>query len=239
MKIQVLFGSASDERVYGPLCRSLEKCGDVKMEVASAHRNPDRVREVVQTGDADVFVAGAGLAAHLPGVVASLTDKPVFGVAVNGAFAGLDAFLSIVQMPKGVPVMAVTEENMLIISDLLLRWKKLPVEKIYLHWNRDLQTYSPIQKALEDIQAQSGMEVVWTTSEDPKALGEIVSPWELPRGKGLNLFLCEKEQLASSHLALDFFTKARHGGAWVGANNIGNFVLQWKKIMALKGQAWN
>ncbi|RLP99695.1 phosphoribosylaminoimidazole carboxylase, partial [Micromonospora sp. CV4] len=40
MKIQVLFGSANDERVYGPLCRSLEKCGDVKMEVASAHRDP-------------------------------------------------------------------------------------------------------------------------------------------------------------------------------------------------------
>ena len=102
MKIQVLFGSANDERVYGPLCRSLEKCGDVKMEVASAHRDPARVHEVVKTCGADAFVAGAGLAAHLPGVVASLTDKPVFGGAVNGAFAGVGAFLSIVQMPRGI-----------------------------------------------------------------------------------------------------------------------------------------
>ncbi|HWU43284.1 MAG TPA: AIR carboxylase family protein, partial [Bdellovibrio sp.] len=92
MKIQVIFGSQSDERVYGPLCRALESVGEVKMEVASAHRHPERVRELVTTSDADVFVAGAGLAAHLPGVVASLTKKPVFGVAVNGAFAGMDAF---------------------------------------------------------------------------------------------------------------------------------------------------
>ncbi|WP_373998091.1 AIR carboxylase family protein [Bdellovibrio bacteriovorus] len=239
MKIQVMFGSASDERVFGPLCHSLEKCGEVKMEVASAHRHPDRVREIVTTCGADVFVAGAGLAAHLPGVVASLTTKPVFGVAVNGAFAGLDSFLSIVQMPKGVPVMAVTEENYKNISDLLLRWKNLPEDKIYLHWNRSLESYSPIQKSLEDIQKDSGAEVLWCSHTDEKCLGEIVSPWELPKVVGLNLFLCEKEQLTSSNLALDFFAKARHSGAWVGANNIGNFVLQWKKLSEMRKSAWN
>ncbi|WP_415061836.1 AIR carboxylase family protein [Bdellovibrio sp.] len=239
MKIQVLFGSPSDERVYGPLCRFLEKCGEVKMEVASAHRNPDRVHEVVAQCGADVFVAGAGLAAHLPGVVASLTTKPVFGVAVNGAFAGLDAFLSIVQMPKGVPVMAVTEENSSGIADLLLRWKALPQDKIFLHWNRHLESYSPIQKALEEIKAQSGVEVEWCDVNEIQCLGEIVSPWELPHVSGLNLFLCEKEQLASSNLALDFFAKARHGGAWVGANNIGNYVAQWKKLIEMGKTAWN
>lgn len=239
MKIQVLFGSANDERVYGPLCRSLEKCGDVKMEVASAHRDPDRVRDIVKNCGADVFVAGAGLAAHLPGVVASLTTKPVFGVAVNGAFAGLDSFLAIVQMPKGVPVMAVTEENTKTIADMLLRWKDLPQDKIYLHWNRNLESYSPIQKALDEIQTQSGAEVIWSPAQDANCLGEIVSPWELPRVNGLNLFLCEKEQLTSSNLALDFFAKARHAGAWVGANNIGNFVLQWKKLVETGKSAWN
>ncbi|UOF01186.1 AIR carboxylase family protein [Bdellovibrio reynosensis] len=239
MKIQVLFGSASDERVYGPLCRSLEKSGDVKMEVASAHRNPDRVREIVTTGGADVFVAGAGLAAHLPGVVASLTQKPVFGVAVNGAFSGLDAFLAIVQMPKGVPVMCVTEENAHKISDYLLRWKNMPTDKILMHWNKDLESYSPIQKALEDIRTQSGVDVQWAESSNPQCVGEIVSPFEIPKVTGLNLFLCEKEQLASTQMALDFFNKARQGGMWVGANNIGNFVLQWKKLTEMGASAWN
>lgn len=239
MKIQVLFGSANDERVYGPLCRSLEQAGTVTMEVASAHRHPERVREVVQNCGADIFVAGAGLAAHLPGVVASLTTKPVFGVAVNGAFAGLDAFLSIVQMPKGVPVMAVTEENITQISNLLLRWKNLPEDKIHLNWNRDLQNYSPIQAALSEIQNQSGVSVEWCASEALECLGEIVTPWELPRVSGLNLFICEKEQLNSTNLALDFLAKARHAGVWVGANNIGNFVLQWKKLIETRKTAWN
>jgi Phosphoribosylcarboxyaminoimidazole (NCAIR) mutase len=239
MKIQVLFGSASDERVYGPLCFALEKCGDVKMEVASAHRNPERVREIVTKGGADVFVAGAGLAAHLPGVVASMTTKPVFGISVNGAFSGLDAFLSVVQMPKGVPVMCVTEENSNSIADMLLKWKSLPADKIHMHWNKELETYSPIKKAIDEIKTQSGVDVVWTAVTDAQCLGEIVSPWEQPKGNGLNLFLCEKEQLASSNLALDFFAKARQGGAWVGANNITNFVMQWQKIKDLKGALCN
>jgi 5-(carboxyamino)imidazole ribonucleotide mutase len=234
MKIQLIFGSPNDERVYGPLCHALEKCGEIKMEVASAHRHPERVRELVREGGADIFVTGAGLAAHLPGVVASMTEKPVFGVAINGAFAGLDAFLSIVQMPKGVPVMAVTEENSTSIADLLGKWNYLPTDRIYLHWNRDLENYSPIQTALDEMKNQSGCEVIWTQAQEQHCLGEIVTPWEVPRGTGLNLFLCEKEQLVSAQLALDFYAKARHGGAWVGANNITNYVKQWQKLCKMK-----
>lgn len=239
MKVQVLFGSQSDERVYGPLCRSLEVCGSVKMEVASAHRNPERVREIVTDPAADIFVAGAGLAAHLPGVVASLTQKPVFGVAVNGAFAGLDAFLSIVQMPKGVPVLAVLEDNSSLIAPLIQSWRQLPTDKIYLHWNRNLQNYSPIEKALQDMETLSQLKVEWAEVEDERCYGEIVTPWELPKGNKVNLFLCEKEQLSSSQLALDFMAKARHGGAWVGANNIQNYINQLQKIFTLKESVWN
>lgn len=233
MKIQVLFGSANDERVYGPLCRSLELCGDVKMDVASAHRDPDKVQSIVKTCNADVFVAGAGLAAHLPGVVASLTAKPVIGVAVNGAFAGLDSFLSIVQMPRGVPVMAVTEENALYISAYLQRLAELPKDKIYLHWDRSLDNYSPLQKAIDEIQGQTGLPVAWAAPADKNCGGEIVTPGDTPQVQGLNIFVCEKTQLENVALALEFFAKARRGGFWVGANNTTNFVNQWKKLMIL------
>lgn len=236
MKIQVLFGSVRDERVFGPLCRSLEACGEVQFQVASAHRDPELVRQIVTTCGADVFVAGAGLAAHLPGVVASLTDKPVIGVAVNGAFAGLDAFLSVAQMPRGVPVMAVMEENILNIAEFLNRLPRLPKDHICLHWNRNLESYSPIQKALEEMKTLTQAPVQWVAATDPQCVGEIVTPWELPRTNGLNLFLCEKEQLASSSVALDFFAKARQGGFWVGANNVENFVSQWRKLVQGAGQ---
>ena len=77
-----------------------------QITVASAHRTPERVEAIVKESDADVFIAIAGLSAALPGVVSSLTRRPVIGVPVSGK-VNLDAVLSIVQMPPGVPVAAV------------------------------------------------------------------------------------------------------------------------------------
>ncbi|MEM4832369.1 MAG: AIR carboxylase family protein, partial [Sulfolobales archaeon] len=65
----------------------------------------------VETSDADLFIAMAGLAAHLPGFIASRTQRPVIGVPLNVSLGGLDALLSIVQMPKGVPVATVGIDN--------------------------------------------------------------------------------------------------------------------------------
>jgi phosphoribosylaminoimidazole carboxylase PurE protein len=79
--------------------------------VASAHRSPDRTKDVITNAEANgaaVFIAGAGMAAHLPGVVASFTTRPVIGVPLaSGALQGLDALYAIVQMPPGVPVATV------------------------------------------------------------------------------------------------------------------------------------
>jgi len=74
--------------------------------VASAHRTPDVVKDVVEKSDADLFIGIAGLAAALPGGIAAHTTKPVIGVPVSGK-VNLDAILSIIQMPPGIPVGAV------------------------------------------------------------------------------------------------------------------------------------
>lgn len=112
VRLAVLLGSASDLPVVedmGPLC---ERFGiGHRVEVVSAHRQPERLHEIIRGCEAEgveIFVAAAGLAAHLPGVVASLTARPVIGVPVDaGSLGGLDALLSIVQMPPGVPVATV------------------------------------------------------------------------------------------------------------------------------------
>jgi 5-(carboxyamino)imidazole ribonucleotide mutase len=79
--------------------------------VASAHRTPERAKRKIvdsEAAGAAVFIAGAGMAAHLPGVVASFTTKPVIGVPLaSGALNGLDALYAIVQMPPGIPVASV------------------------------------------------------------------------------------------------------------------------------------
>ncbi|MCL2712043.1 MAG: 5-(carboxyamino)imidazole ribonucleotide mutase [Methanomassiliicoccaceae archaeon] len=106
-KVLILMGSKNDLPVAEKGTPILKKFGiDHKIVVASAHRTPKRVEELVTKSDADVFIAIAGLSAALPGVVASLTTKPVIGVPVSGA-VNLDALLSVTQMPPGIPVAAV------------------------------------------------------------------------------------------------------------------------------------
>jgi len=100
-------GSKSDLPVAEKAINILKKFGVAyDIDVASAHRTPHRVEELVTKSDADVFIAIAGLSAALPGVIASFTTKPVIGVPVSGSI-NFDALLSIVQMPPGIPVAAV------------------------------------------------------------------------------------------------------------------------------------
>jgi 5-(carboxyamino)imidazole ribonucleotide mutase len=116
-KILIVFGSQSDEKVYNNIINILkEENIHYEMRICSAHRTPDELSEILKTTDADVIIAGAGLAAHLPGVVASKTLKPIIGVPVSGNFEGLDALLSIMQMPPGIPVMCVGVDNAEIAS---------------------------------------------------------------------------------------------------------------------------
>jgi 5-(carboxyamino)imidazole ribonucleotide mutase len=105
-------GSDSDVEVMSHAADALDELGvPFHMLVTSAHRSPERTKRIIEEGDADgaaVFIAGAGAAAHLPGVVASFTARPVIGVPLqSGSLLGLDALLAIAQMPAGVPVATV------------------------------------------------------------------------------------------------------------------------------------
>ena len=106
-KVLVIMGSKSDFDVAAKGIAVLKKFGvEYEVVVSSAHRTPERTKELVQNSDAGVFIAIAGLSAALPGVVASFTTKPVIGVPVKGDL-NYDALLSVVQMPPGIPVAAV------------------------------------------------------------------------------------------------------------------------------------
>ncbi len=104
MKVLVVLGSRSDIDVARKCTDVLSELGiPYDVEVASAHRTPDRVRDLAARDDVDVFIAIAGLSAALPGVLAAHTARPVIGVPVSGR-VNMDAILSMVQMPGGVPV---------------------------------------------------------------------------------------------------------------------------------------
>jgi len=111
-RVSILFGSESDRSTMEEAARLLESFGvGHEMEQASAHRSPDRVREIVRGAPArgvELFIAAAGMANHLAGAVAAHTTLPVIGVPLDGsALHGVDALYSTVQMPVGVPVATV------------------------------------------------------------------------------------------------------------------------------------
>ena len=111
-QVGIVYGSPSDKDKMGHAAATLERFGvEYEMEAMSAHRSPERVREYAM-GALDrgirVLIAGAGRAAHLAGVVAAHTSLPVIGVPLSGGIMdGMDALLSTVQMPAGVPVATV------------------------------------------------------------------------------------------------------------------------------------
>src|SRR5450759_2458849 len=110
--VLIVMGSDGDAEVMSQAAAVLDELRvPYEMTVASAHRSPERTKTVVTEAEkngAGVFIAGAGMAAHLPGVVASLTTKPVIGVPLSGsALQGVDALYAVVQMQSGIPVASV------------------------------------------------------------------------------------------------------------------------------------
>ncbi len=110
-KVSIIMGSTSDLGVMEKAAKLLDEL-EVPFEVnaLSAHRTPDEVEKFAKTAQErgiKVIIAGAGMAAHLPGVIAAMTPLPVIGVPINASISGVDSLLAIVQMPPGIPVATV------------------------------------------------------------------------------------------------------------------------------------
>ena len=110
--ITIIAGSESDKDLVGKVEVVLKEFGvEFDSHIASAHRTPDKLKEIVKNSLCDVFIGVAGLSAALPGAIASHTTKPVIGLPKDVKLEGLDSFLSMAQMPPGVPVATVGVDN--------------------------------------------------------------------------------------------------------------------------------
>lgn len=136
-KVLILMGSARDQEVMLKGAKLLEDFDiSYQMEVSSAHRNPEKTKRLAQEAEkkgVKVIIAGAGMAAHLPGVIASHTTLPVIGVPLSASsLSGLDSLLSMVQMPSGIPVatMAIGEAGSKNAAILAIQIMALSDEKL-------------------------------------------------------------------------------------------------------------
>ncbi|HPH75265.1 MAG TPA: 5-(carboxyamino)imidazole ribonucleotide mutase, partial [Bacteroidales bacterium] len=115
--VSIIMGSVSDLKVMEKAAEFLDSVGiPFEINALSAHRTPEAVEQFARSA-ADrgikVIIAGAGMAAHLPGVIAAMTPVPVIGVPVKASLDGMDALLAIVQMPPGIPVATVAIDGAL------------------------------------------------------------------------------------------------------------------------------
>jgi 5-(carboxyamino)imidazole ribonucleotide mutase len=145
-KIAVIVGSNSDLPKIADGLALLDRFRISKeLIVASAHRTPQKVMDIAKTADKkyDLIIAGAGMAAHLPGVIASYTTIPVIGIPISTqSLGGFDALYSIVQMPPGIPVATVAVDgakNAAILAAQILALKYPYLKKELLKIKNDLK----------------------------------------------------------------------------------------------------
>ena len=144
--VGIVMGSESDANSMKPALQALEQLGiEYEVSIISAHRTPEKAREYGQNAQKrgiEVIIAGAGMAAHLPGVLASWTTIPVIGVPLPSSdLKGVDALLSIVQMPWGVPVACVGiggAKNAAYFAAEILGLKNDKIRKSYEKYRQEL-----------------------------------------------------------------------------------------------------
>jgi len=220
--VLVIFGSKSDKETYDRIADELKKEGiDFELRIASAHKTPDKVEEIISK-DYDLIISGAGLAAHLPGVIAAKKIVPVLGVPCPGAYDGLDAFLSIVQMPPGIPVLEVSAEN------AAKEAKKILEKKDKVAVIGEGKTAEKAMKTLEELgiafemgdMAKDAVNIVFTE------LGKVVDERK-------ELVIYCPAGAARAEEAVDAMNAAKQG-LWVGVNRGENAAVAAAEILGKK-----
>ncbi|MBI2657664.1 AIR carboxylase family protein [Candidatus Woesearchaeota archaeon] len=228
MKALIIFGSKTDEKIYNEIAKVLKKLKvDFELRVSSAHKTPEDVDRTLQK-DYAVVIAGAGLAAHLPGVVASKAIRPVIGVPCGGNYQGLDALLAIAQMPPGIPVLAVGVNNGKTAAENCTKMMR-EYESVTIIGDKNNEA---VKKATDTLKK---FDIVPNFAGKPRSdsINLQFTYFDEPVEKKDELviycpLLLQKDDKAES--ALNFLKHTSHG-LWVGLNNGVNAAVAAVEIM--------
>ena len=215
-KILVLFASEGDREAYEPIVKALKKAkASFDFKMYSAHKTPDAIEKAIKSSYS-VIIAGAGLAAALPGVVAAKTLKPVIGVPCKGAYEGLDALLSIAQMPPGIPVLSTGVGKGQVAAESALKMLK-GFEAVTIIGDKDEKAVS---KALELLR-KFGVKHKFSSEPDENSVNIVFTRFDEPVEKKDELVIyCPiiSPEDDKAEAALNLLKHSSHG-LWVGLNN--------------------
>ena len=215
-KALIIFGSKTDEKVYNEIAKELKRQKvDFDMRISSAHKTPDDVEQTLRK-DYSVVIAGAGLAAHLPGVAAARVLRPVIGVPCEGNYQGLDSLLAIAQMPPGIPVFAVGVGKGIAAAKNCARMMK-KYESVTIIGDKNNEA---VRKAADTLK-KFEIIPVFDTKSNPNSVNIEFTYFDEPVEEKDELIiycplLMQKDDKAES--ALNFLKHTSHG-LWVGLNN--------------------
>ena len=232
-KALIIFGSKTDDKIYNQIASALKKLKiDFDLKVSSAHKTPDDVDETLKE-DYAVIIAGAGLAAHLPGVVASKVMHPVIGVPCEGNYRGLDALLSVAQMPPGIPVLAVgVNKGDIAAENCAKMFKKY--ESVTIIGDKSNEA---VKNAVDTLK-KFDIAPVFDSRPNPKSVNIEFTYFDEPVEKKDELIiycpLLEKDDDVAES-ALNFLKHTYHG-LWVGVNNGINAAVAAVEIMNIDNE---
>ena len=221
MTFLLLFGSKSDS-VHATALEQALAPHTCRTHYLSAHRHPDQLLALLkEQTDVDAIFAGAGLAAHLPGVVCSKTMLPVFGYPLPGALSGLDALLSILQMPSGLPVGTVGINGAPMFGRFIQSWKTHScIELVFkdVSNEQEQQLRAKCQKWIELF------EIPIKTDESSDVFTiQFTGPNANPvHENGINIPTVPNSLKDDPAFAVRLFEHMKQGGIWTGINNIKN-----------------
>jgi len=242
--VLVVFGSKSDSSVYSRIMNGLkDREVSAELRICSAHKTPEMLDQIIAESGAKLFIAGAGLAAALPGVIASKTTKPVVGVPVGSNYAGLDALLSIVQMPSGFPVIATgvnATEQAVAAADLALERHSL----LKITGNQYNQIIKQKIDNIKPIANKLGVNFEFIHSLDGSSFDKhrqiLINVIELAsfssrepeQALALNVPILKE---SSTPEALELFEKSRKG-LWIGLNRVENAFIAAAQLLSIHNQ---
>ncbi len=250
MKVLVVFGSKSDANIYEPLkARLLNEGHEVDFRMISVHRSPELLDRTLAGVDAGAVIAGAGLAAHLPGIVASKLLIPVFGIPCTAAIGGVDAFFAISQMPFGIPVLATAPDQYQSAVDAVGRMENLELQYNFDRFNlvferhkKNLPHFQLLLERAQKIVEKAGVPLNLTDKPMPNEVNicladisetdpESPLPYP-PAGKDsdeIRIFVPVLNEQAYrdpySGISVARRVSSVPGGIWTGINNVGNAML--------------
>jgi 5-(carboxyamino)imidazole ribonucleotide mutase len=240
MSVLIICGSKSD---VGTIRKAADLLREKKVKcvvrVCSAHRTPEMLDKILASADFDekdkcsAIIAGAGLAAALPGVVASKTTLPVIGVPLSGAFEGIDALLSIAQMPPGIPVICTGVNNTTDAAEIAFKISNFHSGKVRIVATKKGKA---IAKA-EEMLSHFGIGFCHGEKTDKDFLNLVfvgLDEKTIPKSEGLAIFcpVAENEK-AADVLRLQHIMEK---GGWVGLNRGENAAVAAAEIMGLSAK---